>query len=500
MSDNPPTASNAPAGHLGWLVWAVPAGAAVLIATGSDGLWGLSAGAVMTIVVTAWMAVWWVTEVVPIAATSMLPLVAFPLLGVGSAKAVAQSYFNPFIVLLMAGFMAALALERWAVHRRMALAVLDRVGSSPRRLVLGMMIAAAFMSMWISNTATTLVMLPIAMALVSWARQAEPTREPEIRRFGLALLLGLAYAASVGGLGTPIGTPPNLIAMGTYQAEFGTAISFVEWMTFGLPTVIIMIPLMWLLLTRLLHRVPADLDVGGEAIIARERAAQGPWSSDQKSVAWVFGCMALLWVTREIKLSGGAVYGWAPLLGLSGTVHDSTVAVLGAIVLFALPSRTQRGQRLLDWPTARKIPWEVVLLFGGGIAIAGAFKSTGLSKAIAEELGVLLTYPLPIVVLTIALVVTFLTEVTSNTATATVLMPVLAGVASDASHLASPLIIMVPAVLSCSCAFMLPVATAPNAIVYGTEMVEIRQMARTGLWLNLVGALVVTSVSLAFFY
>jgi len=481
-----------------WLTWAAPAGAVALILLGQGGLGGVSEPEVATLAVTAWMAIWWITEVVPVGATSMIPLLAFPLLSVGTAKTVAASYFNPFIVLLMAGFMAALALERWGVHRRVALAILARVGSSPRRLILGMMIAAAVMSMWISNTATTLVMLPIAMALVSWGHETEPDRSAEVQRFGVALLLGLAYAASVGGLGTPIGTPPNLIAMGAYQEEFGEPISFLEWMEFGIPTVIVMIPILWVALTRVLHKVPDDLNVGGATILAREREQQGRWSGDEISVALVFGLMALLWVTREIKVSKEEIYGWAPLLGLTGKVHDSTVAVFGALVLFAWPSTSRPGERLLDWPTALRIPWEVVLLFGGGIAIAGAFKTTGLSQTIADELGVLLSYPAPVIILSIALVVTFLTEVTSNTATATVLMPVLAGMASD-SETIHPLMIMVPAVLSCSFAFMLPVATAPNAIVYGTDMVTIRQMARTGLWLNLTGAVVIMLLGVAFF-
>lgn len=447
--------------------------------------------------ITAWMAIWWITEVVPVAATSMLPLVAFPVLGIGTAKSVASGYFSPFIVLLMAGFMAALALERWGVHRRMALGILSKVGSSPSRLILGIMIAAAGMSMWISNTATTLVMLPIALALVSWAEQTAPDRTADIRKFALALLLGLAYAASIGGLGTPIGTPPNLIAMAAYETEFKATISFLDWMRFGLPVVVVLVPLVWWLLTRVLHRIPADLDVGGPDIINKERASMGRMSIDEKTVAAVFGLMALLWITRQIRV-GEELYGWAPALGLVGKVHDSTVAVFGALIMFAWPSRTRPGEHLLDWQTAVKIPWEVVLLFGGGIALAGAFKSTGLSTEIAQQLGGLMQQPLIVVVLVTTLVVTFLTEVTSNTATATILMPVLAAVASETPSV-SPLVIMVPAVLSCSCAFMLPVATAPNAIVYGTELISIKEMARTGLWLNLVAAAIITALSMIFF-
>ncbi|MEC9071554.1 MAG: SLC13 family permease, partial [Myxococcota bacterium] len=451
-----------------------------------------SRDAVVVAGVTAWMAIWWISEVVPIAATSLLPLAVFPLLGVSSTKAVALAYMNPFIVLLMAGFMAALALERWNLHKRLSLAVLSAVGASPSRLVLGMMLACAFSSMWISNTATTLMMLPIGMALVARAEAREGVSTVAVTGFATALYLGIAYGASVGGLATPIGTPPNLIFMGVYEESFPEAdpITFASWVSMALPLVIVFLVAIWFYLTRIAHKVSDDLDMGSADILAEERRGLGVMTGDQKTVAAIFVGMALLWVTRRVRLGDGELAGWAPALGLDGLVNDATVAVAGAVLLFAWPSRSLPGERLLDWPTAKKIPWEVVLLFGGGVSLAGVFKVSGLSAAVAQGLTGLAGLPTVALVAIIALSVTFLTEVTSNTATTTILMPVLAAF-SEATGISAELV-MIPAVLSASCAFMLPVATAPNAIVFGTGRVTMATMARTGFALNLLGAVLVT--------
>ena len=441
-----------------------------------------------------WMAIWWITEPVPIGATSLLPLLIFPLTGVAKVKVVAAPYMHPFIVLLMAGFMAALAIERWGLHRRVAVGILLRVGTSPTRLVLGMMIACAVCSMWISNTATTLMMLPIALALVDQAEsQAAPSERAGVAAFALALFLGIAYASSIGGLGTPIGTPPNLIFLGVYESSFPelAPITFAGWVARALPLVVLAVPLIWLYLVRWASPVPSHLPVGGRDVLEQARAALGRPTADEKAVGSVFLGMALLWITRRIRVGDGELVGWAPALGIDSFVNDATVAVAGALLLFAWPSRTRPGQKLLDWPTASRIPWQVVLLFGGGVALAEAFQVSGLSEQVALGLAGLGGLATPLMVAAIALTVTFLTEVTSNTATTTILMPVLAAFAHAAGL--PPEQVMLPAVLSASCAFMLPVATAPNAIVYGSGRVPIAKMARVGLALNLGGAALITA-------
>lgn len=452
---------------------------------------GWSPEALMTAGVGAWMAIWWIAEAIPLGATSLLPLALFPLLAIAPIKVVTASYMHPFIVLLMAGFMAALAIERWDLHKRLALRILLGLHGGPGRLVLGMMIASAVCSMWISNTATTLMLLPIAMALVARA-EAAGEDEAGVKAFGVAMFLGVAYAASIGGLATPIGTPPNLVFLGVYHDTFPDLppIAFADWMLRAGPITLIMLPLVWILLTRVLIKVPAELPVGGRDVLQDEHDRLGRANADEWAVGGVFVAMAVLWVTRRVIIGDGEVVGWAPALGLDKHVNDATVAVLGALTLFVWPSRTKPGQRLLDWPTAARIPWEVVLLFGGGIALADMFKVSGLSVAIANGLTGLGDLPVPLLIGTLALAVTFLTEVTSNTATSTILMPVLAAFAAGAKI--APELVMIPAVLSASCAFMLPVATAPNAIVYGSGKVPIKTMARTGFALNLVGAGVIT--------
>jgi sodium-dependent dicarboxylate transporter 2/3/5 len=456
---------------------------------------GLDAPAWQVAGLTAWLAIWWVSEAVPVAATSLLPVLFFPLLGLVPVREVMAAYMHPFVMLLLAGFMAALAIERWNLHRRVAFRILLAVGTSPSRLILGVMVATAVCSMWISNTASTLIMLPIALALVAKVRESGQASEEEVQRFGLVLLLALCYSASVGGLGTPVGSPPNLI----FMAHHGN-ISFLDWLSFGIPTVVILIPVIWFYLTRFFGKLPKHLSVGGRDILQTELRGLGPMSAEEKSVAFVFLLMAGLWVTREIIVSvdpqTGAkeVVGWASLLGLSKVyAHDAMVAVLGALLLFAWPSKNKPGERLLDWATAKQIPWDVLLLFGGGIALAGAFKASGLSSHIVSGLTGLSTLPPLLLILSIALTVTFLTEVTSNTATANVMMPLLAGFASSTGL--SQADVMIPAVLAVSCAFMLPVATAPNAIVYGSGLVPIKQMMRAGLGLNIIAALIISLLS-----
>lgn len=427
----------------------------------------LPRAAAWTAAVTALCASWWVLEPIPIPATSLLPFAAFPLLGVVDHGQVASAYGHTLILLLLGGFMISTALEKSGAHRRLALGMVRLVGArSGRRLVLGFMLATGLSSMWISNTASVLMMLPVALALL----------ERDDGSLGPPLLLGMAYAASIGGLGTPIGTPPNVIFMGVYREVTGRDVSFLDWMRIGIPVVVILLPVAWWVVTR---RLSARLQLTLPTV--------GPWHASERRVLIAFALTALAWITRTEPFGG-----WAGLLGITGA-SDSTVALAAAALLFLVPDG--RGGALLDWPTAAKIPWGLLLLFGGGIALARGFEESGLSKALGQALAGVAALPVFVMVLGICLAVTFLTEVTSNTATATLLMPVLAATALGVG--VEPALLMIPAALSASCAFMLPVATAPNAIVFGTERVTSRRMASTGLLLNLLGALIVSVLCVA---
>lgn len=429
--------------------------------------------AAVTAAVTLWCAIWWLTEPVPIPVTSLLPMALFPLLGVLTPTQVAQSYGSPLILLLLGGFMLSGALAKSGAHRRLALIMIRasaRLGQ--KGLVLGFMLAAAGLSMWISNTATTLMLLPVALAVLENDR---------LKALTVPLLLGIAYAASLGGTGTPIGTPPNLIYMQVSEAQFGIQTTFPQWMGFGLPVVMLFLPVMFLWLTR---------RIGAGQLPQLE--APGAWTQAEIRVLMVFGLTALAWMTRAAPFGG-----WQTWLGLE-YANDASVAMLAVVVLCMIPNGDKaQPARLLDWPTIQTIPWGVLILFAGGITIARAFIETGLSDALAEQLSVVSLLPVWLMVLMICLGVTFLTEVTSNTATTSLLMPILAAtaVATDIPHE----LLMIPAAISASCAFMLPVATAPNAVVYGSGRVTVRQMMSEGLMLNLIGAVIITAVMMVKF-
>jgi len=418
----------------------------------------------ITAAVTLWCAIWWIFEPIPIPFTSMLPLALFPLLGVLDATQVAHAYGNSLVLLLLGGFMIAEALAESGAHRRMALMMVNLFGgNSARALVLGFMAASALLSMWISNTATTLMLLPVALAILAHAQ----------KNLAVPLLLGIAYAASIGGIGTPIGTPPNLIFMQVYADNFGVSPNFTQWMSWGLPVVVLMVPVAGLWLTRGLKlESPVNLPV------------VGAWQPAEKRVVWMFAITALLWMTRKEPWGG-----WSGWLNLPGA-NDAAVAMLSVVAMAVTPNG--KGARLLTWDAARKIPWGVLILFGGGIAIASAFVESGLADHIAQQLNGLAKLPVWLIILAICLAVTFLTEVTSNTATSTLLMPMLA--AASVVMGVDPTLLMVPAAMSASCAFMLPVATPPNAVVFGSQQVTIKAMARAGLVLNLAGALIITLV------
>jgi len=426
---------------------------------------GLDPDICWTAAITLNTAVWWIFESIPIPAASLLPFAAFPLAGVLTHQQASAALGNTVILLLMGAFMLSKAIEKSGVHERFALGMIRLVGGSGgTRLVLAFMLTAALISMWISNTATVLMLTPMALALL--AHSKDP-------RLGVPLLLGIAYASSVGGTGTLIGTPPNVIFAGIYEQTTGEEYGFVRWMETGLPVVVIAIPLMALWLSRKLQ--------GSEPMEVRHA---GPWRSPERRVLLVFGLTIVAWITRSEPFGG-----WSGMLGID-TVADSTVALAAVVVMFLVPDG--EGERLLDWERAASIPWGMLLLFAGGICIATAFTASGLSQLIGHGLAGLSALPVLVLLLALCLTVTFLTEMTSNTATATLLMPVLAAAAMGTGM--PPELLMIPAAISASCAFMLPVATAPNAIIYATGRMSIAEMAREGLALNLIVATVVAGV------
>jgi len=427
---------------------------------------GLDPKICWTAAITLNTAIWWVFESIPIPAASLLPFAAFPLAGVLTHQQASAALGNTVILLLMAAFMLSKAIEKSGIHERFALGMIRLVGGHGGwRLVLAFMLTAALISMWISNSATTLMLTPMALAVLARSGDA---------RLAVPLLLGIAYGASVGGTGTLIGTPPNVIFAGVYEQLTGEEYGFVRWMRTGLPVVALAIPLMALWLARSLR--------GAKAI---ELRSAGAWRSPERRVMVVFGLTILAWITRAEPFGG-----WSGWLGIE-SAGDSTVALAAVVVMFLVPDG--EDGRLLDWKMAGSIPWGMLLLFAGGICIASAFTASGLAELIGNALGGLANLPVFVLILALCVSVTFLTEITSNTATATLLMPVLAAAAVGAG--VAPELLMVPAAISASCAFMLPVATAPNAIVYATDRLTIAQMAREGFALNLIVALVVATVS-----
>jgi len=426
---------------------------------------GWEQDACWTAAITIICATWWIFEPIPIPATSLIPIAALPLLGILSPAEVGASYGSPLVLLLMGGFILSTAMEKSGAHRRVALTMVNLFGGqSSRRLVFGFMAASAVLSMWISNTATTLMLLPVALAVIE---------RSEDKHLATPLLLGIAYAASVGGIGTPIGTPPNLVFREIYEQTTGIEIGFFTWMTWGIPVVLLFVPVIGFWLTRQLnYRGHIDMPRVGE------------WQLEEKRVFIVFAITALAWITRSQPFGG-----WKTWLDLPGA-NDASVALLAVVVMFLVPNG--KGGRLLDWETAAKIPWGMLILFGGGIAIAKAFVVSGLSAALGDILAGVADWPLLLMIAIICLTITFLTEITSNTATTTLMMPILAAAALAAGL--DPLLLMVPAAMSASCAFMLPVATAPNTIVFSTGRFRTSLMAREGFALNLSGAVVISLV------
>ncbi|MYF02790.1 MAG: SLC13/DASS family transporter [Gammaproteobacteria bacterium] len=435
---------------------------------------GLPTAAWITGSVTTLVVIWWMLEPIPIPVTSLIPLFAFPLFGVIEIADVRSAYGHPLILLLLGGFILSTAMAKSGLHKRLAFVMLRVFGAtSGRRLVMGFMATAAILSMWMSNTATTLMLLPVALAILD--RINDP-------RLVAPLLLGTAHAASVGGIGTPIGTPPNVVFLGVYSETTGTEIGFFEWMTWGVPVVVLIVPLLALWLTR---------HVNYKTQI--ELPKVGKWTQAEVLVLAVFTLTALLWITRKLP---EPFFGWSHLFGdfFNGATSDYMAAFFAIVLLFLIPDG--KGGKLLDWETATTIPWGMLILFGAGLSIATAFTSSGLSEILGTQLQALDVLPVIVVVIIICVGVTFLTEATSNTATTTLLLPILG--ATAVALAVDPKYLMVPATMSASCAFMLPVATPPNVVVFSSGRFPIEKMAQEGFVLNLIGAAVISTM--CFFY
>lgn len=438
--------------------------------------------------ITAFMAIWWITEAVPIPVTALLPLALFPLLGVLDMAAAAAPYANEIIFLFMGGFFIAAAMERSGLHRRIALTIVSAVGTSPGRLVLGFMLATAFLSMWISNTATAAMMLPVALAVAEMLRP--PGQAPgEPYRFGISMMLGIAYGSSIGGVATLIGTPPNAVMAGAVQEFLGVQLGFGQWMLVGVPVTAALLPAGWLVLTKVMYR-PGQLSGDAEQIIGQERAGLGPMGRAERIVAVIFVLTALAWILREPKDLGSlqipGIATFAPW------VRDSTIAIAASLLLFSIPVDLRKAEFVLDWSSGARISWGVLLLFGGGLSLARAMDESGLATWIGSGVTALESVPFWLLIAAATTLIVFLTEITSNAATATMAMPIMAGAAAALDQPAIAL--MTAAGLAASMAFMLPVATPPNAIVFSSGYLTIPQMVRAGLAMNLAAIVIITLV------
>jgi len=441
---------------------------------------GLDTAAWRTAAVGALMAVWWITEALPIAATALVPLVLLPLLGVTDIDGAATPYANPLIFLFMGGFIIAQAMQTWNLHRRIALGIVRWVGVNPTSIVAGFILASAFLSMWVSNTATALMMLPIGLSIIELTRDRLAERgESMPAHFGVVLVLSIAYACNVGGMGTLIGTPPNALLAGFFSESYGVEVGFAQWMIVGLPLVVGGLPLIYGVLTWV---YPIELEQlpGGAAIIDEEQEKLGVVSTAETRVAVVFGATALLWMTRPL------------LSDVVPGLSDAGIAITASLALFLIPAGTE-DRALLTWPDAEALPWGVLLLFGGGLSLAAAISDTGLAKWMGQGVNALGGWPILAVLVSAVALIVALTEITSNTATTAAFLPILGAVAVGLGE--NPFLLTVPAALGASCAFMLPVATPPNAIVYGSDLLTIPQMSRVGVWLNLLFIVVVTALA-----
>ncbi|WP_010530174.1 SLC13 family permease [Lentibacillus jeotgali] len=450
---------------------------------------GLNPEARAVLAVTLWVATWWITEPIPIAVTSLFPIILLPITGAVDGDAVVSSYGNDIIFLFLGGFFIATAMEKWNLHKRIALAIISVIGTSPQRIVLGFMIATAFLSMWVSNTAATMMLVPMGLAIVHQAAGSleKGKYAKELPKFEKSVIFGIGYAATIGGLGTLIGTPPLSILAATVGEMFDTEISFAGWMMVGVPVVIILIPALWLYLTKVVYRVNFSELPGGKEQIKQERRLLGRISYEEKAVAAVFVFAAFMWITRTFI--------WENIVHVPG-ISDGIIAMTATILLFLIPAKQEEGSKIMEWKDSKHIPWGILLLFGGGLAIAAGFTETGLSDWIGNQLAALEGMNLLIIMFVASGVILFLTEITSNTATGTMIIPVVAALALALN--VHPYALMVPCAMAANCAFMLPVGTPPNAIIYGTGKLKITEMVKNGFWLNIMA--LIMAVLAVYFY
>lgn len=461
-------------------LWIGPLAFLLMLLT-SDSQEAMSRDAWLVAGVGIWMATWWSTEAIPVAATAFIPLVSFPVLQVMPVKAVAQSYAHPTIFLFMGAFVLALAVEKWSLHRRIALTVLSKTGTDGRKLILGFMLAAALLSMWMTNTSTAMMLLPIAVSVAAMvAEKSVGVSDADKRRFQVSLLLGLAYATTIGGMSTIIGTPPNVLLAGFVEETYGRQIAFFDWMLIGLPLALVLLPLGWFVLTRIAFRVDVPASPEAAEVIRDMRIQMGVMSAPERRVGLLFLMVVTLWMSRK----------WLNTLsGLEG-LSDAGIVMAAALLLFVIPSEKGSASRLMDWDDVARLPWGVLILFGGGLALAAQVSGSGLAVWLGESLLPVANLGTFVLVVAAAGLVVFLTELTSNLATTATFLPVIAAIAAQSGI--EPLVLCVPVTLAASCAFMLPVATPPNAIVFSSGVLTIPEMVRAGFFMNLVALVVLT--------
>lgn len=428
--------------------------------------------------ITLWMAIWWVSEVIPIGVTALLPIILFPLTGAVDISTTTASFGHKYIFLYMGGFILAIAIEKWNLHKRIALHIIKIIGTDVSKIILGFMVATAFLSMWISNTATSVMMLPIGMSIVSQLKDNPLTEINENTIFGKSLMLAIAYSASIGGIATLIGTPPNLVFAGFIEETYNIEISFANWIKFGLPISIILLVVAWYYLTHYAFTFKQKKFPGGKAEIDRLLKDLGPMKMEEKIVLSVFVLTAFCWITRSFLLQQ-----------LVPGIDDTIIAIIAGILLFVLPSRN-KGEPIINWKEAVKMPWGIILLFGGGMALASGFEVTGLAVWLGSQVQLLEGLTLFVLLLVVITSVNFITEVTSNLATTAMLLPILAPVAISLEL--NPYMLMVATTVAASCAFMLPVATPPNAVVFGSGYLKISDMIKTGFWMNLISIIILS--------
>ncbi len=439
---------------------------------------GLSQEANAVLASTGWIAIWWITEAIPIAVTALLPIVLFPLSGGLNLSAATSSYGHKYVFLFMGGFIIAIAIEKWNLHKRIALNIINVIGSDISKIILGFMLATAFLSMWISNTATTVMMLPIGMAIIKQLKDNPDTVADENLVFGKALMLAIAYSASIGGMATLIGTPPNLVLAGVVEETYNYEITFSQWFMFGFPISIVLLFICWKYLTRIAFSFKQKEFPGGRAEIKRLLNLLGKVSYEEKMVAFIFALTAFSWITRSFLLQK-----------ILPALDDTIIAVVFAVILFLIPSKNKK-EKLINWQEAVKLPWGIILLFGGGMALAKGFETSGLALWLGNQMAVFSDLSILLLVLLLIASVNFLTEITSNLATTAMLLPVLAPLALIID--VHPLLLMVGTAVAASCAFMLPVATPPNAIVFGSGYLRIPDMVSKGFFMNVISILILT--------